>query len=87
MGTPIAKADIAMQRRRATLQLRHVLAVIRQELKHGRATPELADRASEIVEQTAVAIEPEPDGALLELLGYIREEITDIRAGRKGNRS
>lgn len=76
-----------MQRQRATLQLRHVLAVIRQELKHGRATPELADRASEIVEQTAVAIEPEPDGALLELLGYIREEITDIRAGRKGNRS
>ena len=75
-----------MHRRRAALQLRHVLAVIRQELSHGRATPELAERASEIVEQTAIAIEPEPDAALLEFVGYMRAEIAEIRQGRTGNR-
>jgi hypothetical protein len=75
-----------MQRRRAALQLRHVLAVIRQELHRGRATPELADRAADIVEQTAIEVEPEPDDALLELLDYVRAEITDIRHGRKGDR-
>ncbi|HET6820086.1 MAG TPA: hypothetical protein VFH98_05970 [Candidatus Limnocylindria bacterium] len=75
-----------MQRRRAVMQLRQVLAVIRQELNHDRATPLLAERASEIVEQTALAIEPEPDDALLELIGYIRGEITEIREGRSGNR-
>jgi hypothetical protein len=68
------------------MQLRHVLAVIRQELSHDRATPELAERASEILEHTALAIEPEPDDALLELVGYIRGEITEIREGRTGNR-
>lgn len=68
------------------MQLRQVLAVIRQELNHDRATPLLAERASEIVEQTALAIEPEPDDALLELIGYIRGEITEIREGRSGNR-
>jgi hypothetical protein len=51
-----------------------------------RATPELADRASEIVEHTAIAIEPEPDYALLEFLDFIRAEIADIRGGRTGNR-
>ena len=74
-----------MRRRRAALQLRHVVAVLRQELRHGRATPELAERASNIVEHTAVAIEPEPDAAFLELLGYVRAEIAEIRLGRTGN--
>ena len=73
-----------MQRRRAALQLRHVLAVIRQELGHGRATPDLAQRASEIVDQTAVAIDPDP--AFVELVGYIKAEIAEIRHGRTGNR-
>jgi hypothetical protein len=75
-----------MHRLRAVQQLRHVLAVIRHEQNHDRATPELGERASDIVEHTAVAIEPEPDEALLELLDYIRAEIADIRQGRTGNR-
>ena len=68
-----------MHHRRASLQLRHVLAVMRHELRHGRMTPELADRASDVVEETAIAIEPEPDAALRELLDSARAEIEKSR--------
>lgn len=73
-----------MRRRRATIQLRHVLAVLRQELKHGRGTPELARRAEEVVERTAIDIQPEPDESLLELLNYVRREIAEMKNGRTG---
>ena len=75
-----------MHRWRAFLELRKVLAAIRQEQKRGQATPEFGERASQIVEKVALAIEPEPDDALLELIDYVRAEIGDIRAGRSGNR-
>jgi hypothetical protein len=61
-----------------------VLAVLRQELKHGRGTPELARRAEEVVERTAIDIQPEPDESLLELLNYVRREIAEMKNGRTG---
>jgi hypothetical protein len=69
-----------VQRRRATLQLRHVLDVLRHERRAGSETVELADRAAQVVEYTAVGIEPEPDEALLELLEYARHEVAELRA-------
>ena len=68
-----------MHRRRAVWQLRQVLAVLRNEARFGRETKALADRAEEVVEHTAVAIEPEPDEPLLELLRYARREIAEFR--------
>ena len=72
-----------MHRRRAVLQLRHVLAVLRHERSSGTETAALADRAAKVVEHTAVAIEPEPDEALLELIAFARGEIADLRARTK----
>ena len=69
---------------RAGAQLRHDLEVLRQELKYGRGSPELADRAEEIVEATALDIEPEPDEALQELIEYARREIDEVKGGRTG---
>jgi hypothetical protein len=56
-----------------------VLAVIRHELRHGRMTAELADRASQVVEETAIAVEPEADSALRDLLDSARAEIESSR--------
>lgn len=82
-GSNVRLGDL-VQRRRATIQLRHVLAVLRQELKFGRGTPELAKRAEEIVERTAIDIEPQADEALQELLDYVRREIAEVKNGRTG---
>ena len=68
-----------MQRRRAAQQLRHVLAVLRHERGRGRMTPELADRAEDVVESTAISIEPEPDDSFREMLDYARREIRELR--------
>jgi hypothetical protein len=55
------------------------VAVLRHERRFGRPTSELADRAEQIVETTAIAIEPEPDEAFAELLAHVRREIASIR--------
>ena len=47
-----------MDRNRALLQLRLVRGVVVGERKRGRLTPELRQRALEIVDETAVAVEP-----------------------------
>ena len=70
----------AVDRRRAVVQLRHVLAVLRHERRAGTETPLLADRAEQVVEHTAVGIDPEPDEALLELIAFTRREIAELRA-------
>ena len=72
-----------VHRRRAALEFRQVLAVIRHERKPGRATPELAQRAAAIVDKTAIAIEPEADEPFLELLDFIRRELDEIRSGER----
>lgn len=68
------------QRRRAVLQLRHVLGVLRNERPVGHVSAELADRAEQVVKRTAVAIEPEADQELLDLLEDARRAIADLRA-------
>jgi predicted HTH domain antitoxin len=42
-------------------------------------TPELADRAEDVVESTAISIEPEPDDSFREMLDYARREIRELR--------
>lgn len=59
----------------AVLQLRLVRAVVDREQRHGTATRDLLERASAIVEATAISIESEADPELRELLTSVREQI------------
>jgi len=45
-------------------------------------TPELADRAEQIVETTLIDIQPEPDEAFDELVAHLRSEIGALRRER-----
>jgi hypothetical protein len=56
--------------------------VLRHEHRLGRMTPELADRAEQIVEATVIDIHPEPDEAFNELVSHLRREIAELRNDR-----
>jgi DNA-binding XRE family transcriptional regulator len=60
---------------RALLQLRIIRSVLRTARQQGAASPELLARSQELAEQTAIAIEGEPDAEFLELLASIRSDI------------
>jgi hypothetical protein len=64
--------------KQAALQLRLVRAILRAERQRGTDTPEMAERASAIVEQTAIAIEPSADSELIALLASVRAEIAEL---------
>ena len=67
-----------MLSKQVAVQLRLVRAILRAERRHGTATPQLAERASAIVEQTALAIEPDVDPELTELLARVRAEVAEL---------
>jgi DNA-binding XRE family transcriptional regulator len=64
-----------VQPTKALLQLRIIDSVLRSARQQGTITPELLARSAELTEQTAIAIEGEPDGEFLELLATIRSDI------------
>ena len=64
-----------MDRKRAILQLALVRAVLRGAHKKGGVSEELRQRASDIVERTAIEVEPEADSELAELLAAMRAEL------------
>ena len=64
-----------MRPKRALLQLRIIRSVLRAARQHGTATPELLARSATLADQTAIAIEGEPDREFLELLASIRSDI------------
>jgi DNA-binding XRE family transcriptional regulator len=53
--------------------------VLRAARQDGIATPALLARSEDLAEQTAIAIEGEPDGEFLELLASIRSDIARSR--------
>ena len=61
---------------KAVWQLRLVQAVIRHERRRGRASQDLLERASQVVEASAIPIESEGDAELQELLASVRAEVT-----------
>ena len=69
-----------MDRNRAILQLALVRAVLRGARKKGGVSEELRQRASEIVERTAIEVEPEADGELAELLAAVRAQLSPERS-------
>ena len=71
----------AVDRNRAILQLALVRAVVRGARKKGGLSAELQQRASEIVERTAIEVEPEADNELAELLAAVRAELAPETAG------
>jgi RNA polymerase-interacting CarD/CdnL/TRCF family regulator len=81
MGTMLAEwfqhniGGSPLRVRQAVLQLRLVRAVVRAERQRGTPPQDLLDRAAQIVEQTAVAIEGETDTELADLLSTTREEV------------
>jgi hypothetical protein len=64
-----------VDRNRARLQLALVRAVVRGARKQGNLSPELRLRAAEIVESTAIGIEPETDDELASLLVEVKQEL------------
>lgn len=64
-----------MDRNRAMLQLALVRAVVRGARQQGSLSPELRQRATEIVADTAIAIQPEADEELLELVAAVTAEL------------
>ena len=64
-----------MNRRRAIWQLLLVRAVMRRSRQDGPIEPELRERALQIVDQTAFAIEPDVNGEWAELLAATRDEV------------
>ncbi|HET6745278.1 MAG TPA: hypothetical protein VFH90_05430 [Candidatus Limnocylindria bacterium] len=64
-----------MDRKRAKLQLSLVRAVVRGARMRGSLSPELRQRAAEIVEHTAIDIRPEADGDLADLLAAVKAEL------------
>lgn len=60
---------------KAVWQLRLVLAVVRHERRRGRASRDLLERASQVVEASAIPIETEGDPELQELLASVRAEV------------
>lgn len=60
---------------KAVWQLRLVLAVVRHERRRGRASRDLLERASQVVEASAIPIETEGDAQLQELLASVRAEV------------
>ena len=64
-----------MDRNRARLQLALVRAVVRGARKKGNLSPELMQRAAEIVEHTAIDIRPEVDEELASLLAAVKAEL------------
>ena len=69
----------AVDRNRAILQLALVRAVLRSASKEGGVSEELRQRASEIVERTAIEVVPEADGELAELLAAVRAQLAQRR--------
>jgi hypothetical protein len=66
-----------VDRNRAMLQLALVRAVLQGARRRGSLSPEMRERASEIVEMTAIAIEPETDREWAELLAAVRADLGD----------
>jgi hypothetical protein len=64
-----------MERRRVILQLRAVETVVQVERRHGTLTPAILDRASQIVERTAIAIDGERDPELERQLAKVKREL------------
>ena len=64
-----------MERNRAKLQLALVRAVVRGARKRGNLSPELRQRATEIVDHTAFDIRPEADEELANLLAAVKAEL------------
>ena len=60
----------------AVLQIRLARAIVRAERLRGGATPEMIQRATEVVERGAIAIEAQADEELLRLLSSAREELS-----------
>ena len=65
-----------MNRRQAIWQLKLVRAVIRRAREGGSLHPEIRRRAAEIVEQTAIEIEPDENGEWAQLLAAARADVT-----------
>jgi hypothetical protein len=57
------------------LQLALVRAVLQGARRRGTLSPDMRRRASEIVEMTAIAVEPETDGGWAELLAAVRADV------------
>lgn len=64
-----------MTRRRLILQLRIIQTVLQVERANAPLPAELRERAAGLIEQTAIAIEAEPDPLLQELLANVRREL------------
>ena len=57
------------------LQLALVRAVVREARKQGSLSPDLRQRATEIVELTAIEIQPEADKEMAELVAAVTAEL------------
>lgn len=64
--------------KQAAIQLRLVEVILRAERQRGTATREMAQRASAIVEQTAIGVEQSADSELIELLANVRAEVAEV---------
>jgi hypothetical protein len=64
-----------VDRNRARLQLALVRAVVRGARERGDLSTELRQRATEIVEHTAIEVQPESDEELAELLAAVKAEL------------
>jgi hypothetical protein len=64
-----------VDQKRAMLQLALVRAVLQGARRRGTLSPQMRQRASEIVETTAIAIEPETDAEWARLLAAVRAEV------------
>jgi hypothetical protein len=64
-----------VDRNRAKLQLALVRAVVQGARKKGNLSHELRQRASEIVDHTAIDIKPEADEELTKLLAAVKAEL------------
>ena len=71
-----------MDRNRAILQLALVKAVLRGAREKDGVSAELRQRASEIVERTAIEVDPEADNELAELLADVRAELAPEQTAR-----
>lgn len=67
-----------MSPKRIALQLRLVQVIVRGERRRGRATGELAERASAIIEETAMLVPHDAGAELTELLASVRAEVAEL---------
>jgi hypothetical protein len=75
---PAQSVGESVSPKQIALQLRLVQAIVRAERRRGRVTGELAERASAIVEETAMIIPHGADTELTELLGAVRAEVAEL---------